>query len=90
MCSEEVQGRSDGNDDIERFAIVGVGGDAVASNGGLDSGSLLPSLALVRCGTKRAGTQALERGWKVPKFKEVGGEEVATLFTAHGHASEKL
>ena len=33
MCSEEVQGRSDGNDEIERFAIVGVGGDAVALNG---------------------------------------------------------
>lgn len=56
----------------------------------LDCGLLLPSVVLVRCGTKLAGTEALERGWKVPKFKEVGGEEVATLFTDRSHASRKL
>lgn len=26
MCSEEVQGRSDGKEEIDRFAIVAVGG----------------------------------------------------------------
>jgi hypothetical protein len=91
MCSEEVQGRSDGNDEIERFAIIGVGGgDAVAPNWFWILGC--SCLWLLWYVAERK-LQVLKR-WSVvgrcQNSKKAGGEEVATLFTHRGHASEKL